>query len=857
MTPAMQQYLKIKSEYPDHIVLFRMGDFYETFYDDAKKASAILGITLTARDREKKIPMAGIPFHSLDNYLNRLIENNEKVVLVEQLEDPKKAIGVVKRGIVRIFTPGTTFDTETKQNNYLFSIYKHKDTFDCAFADLSEGVIFIIQFDNFNDLLSNLIITLPKEIITVRSCLTDPQLNSLKSHLKRTLFSHLNENYFFEKWYEDKITPILKDKLSNLESHSVNGLLNYFVETQRTGLGHINEVKIFGLKDFMKLDANAIASLEIFEGQRQDAVPLIRVIDHTVTHGGAKLLRKWLVSPLINVEKIKQRQSQVFAIKNLGQEIILKHQQKLAEIHDLNRIATKIGLKTANARDLRNLVDSIKTIFEFISDLKKYENLDVIIDKLDNIEKEIKISQDILALIHKTIVDAPPLSIREGNIIRAGVSKELDELHDIKTGSNEWLRNFEQQEIKRTNISTLKVRYNKVFGFYIEVSKGQSKNVPSNYIRKQTLVNAERYITPELKEYEAKFLSAEERINALEYQIFIDLLEKATQIIIPIQNIYQIISELDVIYALALTAIMNHWILPVVNNGFSIKIEGGRHPVVEHILLKQGKLFVKNSYVAEDNATLSIITGPNMGGKSTYLRQVALIVLLAQIGSFVPADQAEIGVVDQIFTRIGASDNLSMGESTFMVEMLETSSILNNATRQSLVILDEIGRGTSTFDGMSIAWAVCEYLAMKGCKTLFATHYHELTDLADKYPTIKNLCVKVTEYEGEIIFLHQIVPGRVDKSYGIHVAKLAGIPNKVISTAQKILRILEKQKNRLQPKPYDLFSEAANKDDDSLNQDYIHVDEIIDILEKIDINTISPIGALHLLQKLQDIVKNK
>ncbi len=822
-----------------------------------KKASAILGITLTARDREKKIPMAGIPFHSLDNYLNRLIENNEKVVLVEQLEDPKKAIGVVKRGIVRIFTPGTTFDTETKQNNYLFSIYKHKDTFDCAFADLSEGVIFIIQFDNFNDLLSNLIITLPKEIITVRSCLTDPQLNSLKSHLKRTLFSHLNENYFFEKWYEDKITPILKDKLSNLESHSVNGLLNYFVETQRTGLGHINEVKIFGLKDFMKLDANAIASLEIFEGQRQDAVPLIRVIDHTVTHGGAKLLRKWLVSPLINVEKIKQRQSQVFAIKNLGQEIILKHQQKLAEIHDLNRIATKIGLKTANARDLRNLVDSIKTIFEFISDLKKYENLDVIIDKLDNIEKEIKISQDILALIHKTIVDAPPLSIREGNIIRAGVSKELDELHDIKTGSNEWLRNFEQQEIKRTNISTLKVRYNKVFGFYIEVSKGQSKNVPSNYIRKQTLVNAERYITPELKEYEAKFLSAEERINALEYQIFIDLLEKATQIIIPIQNIYQIISELDVIYALALTAIMNHWILPVVNNGFSIKIEGGRHPVVEHILLKQGKLFVKNSYVAEDNATLSIITGPNMGGKSTYLRQVALIVLLAQIGSFVPADQAEIGVVDQIFTRIGASDNLSMGESTFMVEMLETSSILNNATRQSLVILDEIGRGTSTFDGMSIAWAVCEYLAMKGCKTLFATHYHELTDLADKYPTIKNLCVKVTEYEGEIIFLHQIVPGRVDKSYGIHVAKLAGIPNKVISTAQKILRILEKQKNRLQPKPYDLFSEAANKDDDSLNQDYIHVDEIIDILEKIDINTISPIGALHLLQKLQDIVKNK
>ncbi len=857
MTPAMQQYLKIKSEYPNHIVLFRMGDFYETFYDDAKKASVILGITLTARDREKKIPMAGIPFHSLDTYLNRLIENNEKVVLVEQLEDPKKAVGVVKRGIVRIFTPGTTFDTETKQNNYLFSIYKHKHTFDCAFADLSEGIIFIIQFDNFNDLLSNLIITLPKEIITVRSFFTDPQLHSIKAHLKKTLFSELNENYFSEKWYEGKITPILKEKLLHLESRSVNGLLNYFVETQRTDLGHINEVKIFGLKDFMKLDANAIASLEIFEGQRQDAVPLIRVIDHTVTHGGAKLLRKWLASPLINVEKIKQRQSQVFAIKNLGQEIILKHQQKLAEIHDLNRIATKIGLKTANARDLRNLVDSTKTIFEFISDLKKYENLDAIVEKLDRIEKEIKISQDILALIHKTIVDAPPLSIREGNIIRAGVSKELDELHDIKTGSNEWLRTFERQEIKRTNISTLKVRYNKVFGFYIEVSKGQSKNVPSNYIRKQTLVNAERYITPELKEYEAKFLSAEDRINALEYQIFMDLLEKASRLIIPVQNIYQIIAELDVIYALALTAIMNHWTLPLVNDGFDIKIENGRHPVVEHILLKQGKLFVKNSYVANENATLSIITGPNMGGKSTYLRQVALIVLLAQVGSYVPADQAEIGVVDQIFTRIGASDNLSMGESTFMVEMLETSSILNNATRQSLVILDEIGRGTSTFDGMSIAWAVCEYLAVKGCKTLFATHYHELTDLADKYPTIRNLCVKVTEYEGEIIFLHQIVPGRADKSYGIHVAKLAGIPNKVITTAQKILHILEKQKDRLQPKPYDLFSGTGNENEESGNQYDMRLNKILDILKKIDINTMTPIEALELLQQLQDIAKNK
>lgn len=851
MTPAMQQYMQIKSDYPDYIVLFRMGDFYETFYEDAKKASSILGITLTARDREKKIPMAGIPYHALDNYLEKLMEANQKVVLVEQLEDPKKAVGIVKRGIVKIFTPGTAFEKESKRNNYLFSIYRNNNKFECAFADIIEGIIFSITFETFNDLLSNLIITDPKEIIYLKNHFSEKELKSLKSNLKRTLFSSIHETYFSGKNYEKNITPLLQLKLKKFQSQSINALLNYFVETQRTDLGHINELRVYGVKDFMKLDANVIASLEIFEGQRQDAVPLIKIIDNTVTHGGAKLLRQWLSSPLINLEKIRDRQFKIATIKNFGRETIVSNQSKLAEIHDLNRIATRIGLKTANARDLRNLVDSIKSVFEFASQLKAQSNIEPIVQIIDELEKEIKSSQKVLSKIHQTIVDMPPITVREGNMIRSGFSPELDELRSIKNNSKEWLKNFEMEEIQKTKIPTLKVRYNKVFGFYIEVSKGQSKNVPENYIRKQTLVNAERYITPELKEYEAKILTAEDRINSLEYEIFLNLLEESNSIIFSIQKIYQIISEFDVLHSFALVAITNNWVLPNINNGFDINIENGRHPVVENILTKEGKLFVKNSYFADKNSSLQIITGPNMGGKSTYLRQIALIVLLAQVGSFVPADKAEIGIVDQIFTRIGASDNLSLGESTFMVEMLESAHILNNSTSKSLILLDEVGRGTSTFDGISIAWAICEYLALKGCKTLFATHYHELTDLADKFPNIKNLAIKVAEYQGEIIFLHQIIPGRADKSYGIHVAKLAGVPDKVIVTAQKVLKILEKEKNKLQPKPQDLFSSDNYYSDNSK----IDAEKIINRLKNIDINMISPIEALNLLQELKNSIE--
>lgn len=845
MTPAMQQYVQIKSDYPDHIVLFRMGDFYETFYDDAKNVSVILGITLTARDREKKVPMAGIPYHALDNYLTKLIDANQKIVLVEQLEDPKKAQGIVKRGIVKIFTPGTTFDRESRKNNFLFCIFKNQEIYEVAFSDISEGIIYYAEFESFTDLINNLVISDPKEIIYSQNNFEEKEIKSIKSNLKKSLVSSVHESYFTNSEFTKEITDSLLKKVQKTNSKSIKGLLNYFVQTQRTKLGHINELRVYGIRDFMKLDASVISSLEIFEGQRQDAIPLIKILDFTSTGGGSRLLRKWLATPLIDVNKIQSRQNKIYEIRNLGKDNIQKNQRKLSQIYDLNRIATKIGLKTANARDLRNLVDSVKSTFTFIEELKRNTNLSSFSEYIEIIESEIKKSQKILSEIHNTLTDFPPITVREGGMIKSGISAELDELYIIKNGGKEWLSEFEKSEIKRTNINTLKVRFNKVFGYYIEVSKGQSVKVPDEYIRKQTLVNAERYITPELKEYEAKVLAAEEKINILEFEIFSNILEKAFEIIPSIQKIYQIISEFDVIHSLAYVSINEEWTLPEVADNYEIIIENGRHPVVESMLKKDGKLFVKNSFSIDKSSSLQIITGPNMGGKSTFLRQIALIVLLAQIGSFVPADNAKIGIVDRIFARIGASDNLSQGESTFMVEMLESANILTNLSAKSLIILDEVGRGTSTFDGMSIAWAICEFLAQKGCKTIFATHYHELTDLSSKYTNVKNLAIKVAEYNGEIIFLHQIISGRADKSYGIHVAKLAGVPEKVINSAKKVLKILEKEKNKLQPKPQDLFSIDIDEQNTEENN------KIIEILKNIDINTTSPIEALQILHELK------
>lgn len=844
----MQQYVETKAQYEDHIVLFRMGDFYETFYDDAKAASQILGITLTARDREKKVPMAGIPFHALDNYLNKLIDANQKVVLVEQLEDPKEAKGIVKRGIVKIFTPGTTPTTkDLRKNIFIVSVYKNKN-YEIAFSDLNEGVIKFVEFKNVNDFFNNILLLEPKEIILAKDNFPETEFNYLKDNLKRSLINNLENSEFDSVNYNKEIIhENIHSQIKKSKKKSLFGLLNYLANTQRTHLGHLLDIREHTTKDYVKLDYNVVRNLELLDGQRPDAVPLLKILDNCSTLSGSKLLRQWLITPLTDLKKIEKRLDALQEFKELGLQKIQRFQNDLQESSDLNRLSSRIGLSTANARDLRNLVDSIKSIFSFSKKLNNEQNIPTISNCIKTILSEIKKSQNILSQINSTIVDLPPITVREGGMIKPEYSEELNELYKLKNGGKEWLKSFEQDQIKQTGISTLKVRFNKVFGYYIEISKGNASKAPEEYIRKQTLVNAERYITPELKEYEAKVLGAEDQINKLEFRIFCELLETCKTILPSIQKICEQVSELDVFLSLASVSINENWIRPKVHENFETNIENGRHPVIECLLKKSGKPFVKNSYTSDENSTLQIITGPNMGGKSTYLRQVALITLLAQVGCFVPADKAEISIVDRIFTRVGASDNLSAGESTFMVEMLEAAEIIKSSTERSLVILDEVGRGTSTFDGMSLAWAICEHLANTKCKTLFATHYHEITELANKYTNIKNLAVKVIDYQGEIVFMHQIYSGKADRSYGIHVAKLAGMPPSVIKKAEQVLKLLEKEKNTLQPKPQDLFTNVDETE--SINE--VDSNSIKSKLESIDLDKTTPIEAWEILNKLK------
>lgn len=855
MTPAMQQFVQIKSEYQDHIVLFRMGDFYETFYDDAKTSSQILGITLTARDKERKVPMAGIPYHALDNYLGKLLDANQKVVLVEQLEDPKKAVGVVKRGIVKIFTPGTSPITkELKRNIFIASIDfdKKNKAFKLFFTDLNEGSIKYIFFEKEEDLLNNLLILDAKEILisSSDSNFTDKFQKQLST--KGKLLSFLKDK-FYEEIFDSTSFENLQKEISSIKEKGLIALLNYLIETQRTNLSHFSKIEKINSEKFLKIDNTAFQNLEIFEGQRKDSTSLFQIIDKCSTNSGSKTLRNWLQRPLIDIKEIKLRQSIIQNFRDFGLDQIENLRSSLNDLSDLNRITSKIGLMSANGRDLRSLVTNIGIIFNLISALKNLNLVPELEGKVEIIQKKIKSSQKILSKINSQIREDPPTSVREGGMINKNISKELDEFLDLRDNGKDWLKNFEKEQLEKTKLSTLKVRFNKVFGYYIEISKAQADKAPEDYIRKQTLVNAERFITTELKEYEVKVLSADDNVCKLEYEIFSALLLESKEIIQDIQIISEQVAEIDALLNLAFISINSKWTLPEITEEFEINIEGGRHPVIEELLSREGKPFVKNNYCSKNDCSLQIITGPNMGGKSTFLRQNAIIVILAQIGSFVPADKASIGIVDKVFTRVGASDNLSAGESTFMVEMLEAANILKNATAKSFVILDEIGRGTSTFDGMSLAWAICEYVSELGCKTLFATHYHELTELSNKFSNVKNFCVKVVEYQKEIVFMHQIISGRADRSYGIHVAKLAGLPAKVINNASRVLKLLEKEKNKLQPKPQDLFSIEETESSQTENTS-IENSEIIEKLKNIDINKISPIEAIQILDQLKKLI---
>lgn len=810
-TPLLAQYKEIKERHKDSILFFRMGDFYEMFYDDAITASKVLEITLTARNREKgeDVPMCGIPYHAANTYIAKLIRKGFKVAICEQLEDPKSAKGIVKRDVVRIITPGTAIDPlllDSKENNFIAAVYpvfkkasEIKDIEKCGLAllDISTGDFFVSEFsyeDKSRNLLDELSRFMPKEALIPKDSEKQPELLKLAEN-NHILVNHYDAWQFSTDSAYKTLTGHFKTqslegfgcKKEDLAVNAAGAIISYIRETQRADLLNITSMKKYNPSDYMLMDSSTIRNLELIENirNRERKGSLLSVIDRTGTPMGARLLKQRLLQPLSSVKDIQKRLDAVGVFK---EDIAVRNKIEscLKDISDIERITGRITLGTANARDLiglKNSIHKLPGIKDSISDIQ--------IEMIKEIHSNIDTLSDIYQIIEKAVIDNPPNTITEGGIIKDGCSKSLDELKAISREGKGFILNIEKKEKERTKIDSLKVRYNQVFGYYIEVTKANLHLVPEDYIRKQTLTNAERFITPELKEYEEKVLGAEEKICRLELELFNEIINSIIKETKRIQKTGRALAKLDVFCSMAEIAADYNYIKPEINDSDSIKIVDGRHPVIERGIT--GERFVPNDSLIDNNENrLIIITGPNMAGKSTYMRQAALIVLMAQIGSFVPAKEAAIGIVDRIFTRIGASDFLTEGQSTFMVEMNETANILNNATAKSLIILDEIGRGTSTFDGISIAWAVAEYIHNNlSAKTLFATHYHELTELAITLNGVKNYNIAVKEWNDEIIFLRKIIEGSADRSYGIQVARLAGLPKKTIERAKEILSNLE------------------------------------------------------------------
>ncbi len=803
-TPMMEQYLKVKKEYADCLVLFRLGDFYELFLDDAKIGSEVLGITLTTRKRgsDGRIPMCGVPYHALDSYLGKLVKAGYKVAICEQMETADEADGMVERDVVRVVTPGTILDDQNliqKENNFTLGIEIGKKELGLAYADLSTGEVYLrqIEFRDLEEALAGEIIRIkPAEVISSHQNYNQPEI-------LRALRVTPNVNiYPDDKWEKStkNFLQVLKDhfQVKSLEGFGIDeeeqriglkaaaGILGYLKETQKNDLEHIKKITPFRKSDFLRLDPTTIVNLELLttvRGERSEAT-LINVLDNTHTAAGGRKLRNWLLHPLTNINQINQRLDGVEVLKTQPDKR-KNVQDLLSQVMDMERLVSRISIGTANPRDLIGLKTSLERCVEIKDYLSnQIPELEYLFP--DELITEIKPA---ITLIDNQVKPEPPATLSDGGYIADGVDSQLDNYREILSGSENWLKEFEKKQRQLTGIESLKIGQNKVYGFYIQVSKSNLNKVPDNYIRKQTLVNSERYILPELKEREESALEAEEKSKQLEKEIFQKLLAEILSYTGFIQQSSISTAKLDVYTSLAESAQKNRYVRPILTENGELGIKKGRHPVVESI---QDEPFVPNDTVMKsDDQQILIITGPNMAGKSTYLRQVALISLMAQVGSFVPAESAEIPLRDQIFTRVGASDKISLGQSTFLVEMIETANILNNCTPQSLIIFDEIGRGTSTFDGMSLAWAVVEYLAENGNKqalTLFATHYHELTNLADKYDQIKNYQVAVKREGDEIVFLHQVVEGGSWHSYGIEVGRLAGLPKSVIRRAKKILQ---------------------------------------------------------------------
>mgnify|MGYP004591816553 CR=1 FL=1 len=866
ISPMMQKYLETKEEYKDCILFYRLGDFYEMFFEDALIAARELEITLTGKDcgLSERAPMAGIPHHAAEVYAEKLIEKGYKVAICEQLEDPKEAKGIVKRGVIRILTPGTIVESnllEEKKNNYIMSICKSGIYFGISVCDISTGEFYSSEIkgeNNFALLLDEIARFAPSEIIA-NSMMFECQEEMDKIRERFSIYM----SRFSDKFFTDEVGNLALDynilenkrEVTNLKERSlavksINALLEYLNETQMTSLEHINTITIYNLSKYMALDINARRNLEITEKMRDKSKKgtLLWVLDKTSTSMGGRLLRRWLNDPLLEVKDIQER---LDAVKELKDNMMLRGEitDTLKKVYDIERLAGKMTYGNANARDMITLKNSLERLPEVKSVLAMCQS-----HKLKELYENLDELKDVFALIEKSIVEDPPMTIKDGGIIKLGYDSEIDTLKRASTEGKTWLAKLEADEKEKTGIKTLKVGYNKVFGYYIEVSKSFVSQVPERFIRKQTLTTGERYITEELKTIENQILGAEEKVVNLEYNAFVEIRTEIAKNIKRLQKTANVVSTLDVLSSFAQVAEDMNYCMPVVKDDGVINIKEGRHPVIEK-MIGSGNFVPNDTYLDKNGDRLAIITGPNMAGKSTYMRQVALITLMAQVGSFVPATEAQIGVVDKIFTRVGASDDLSMGQSTFMVEMMEVATILKEATENSLVILDEIGRGTSTYDGLSIAWAVAEYIANKekcGAKTLFATHYHELIELADKQEGIKNYSIAVKEKGEDIIFLRKIVEGGTDESYGIHVARLAGVPKVVTKRADEILTSLER-KSMLSGKKQE--KESKKVVEGQFDMFNFKLAEIAHEIDKIDLNELTPIDALNTLVKIKEKMK--
>ena len=859
LSPMMQQYFEIKEANKDCILFYRLGDFYEMFYDDALTASRELELTLTGRDcgQEERAPMCGVPFHSCEGYIAKLVSRGYKVAICEQTEDPKAAKGLVKRNVIRVITPGTVMEQsmlEEGKNNYICCLYSSDKTIGVCFCDISTGELNATEIsgkDSYNKLINQLSSYSPKEILLGGKIIEIKQLPSfIKQKLSAgvelledekfgfTLCSKTASNHFGNEF--DKI----KDKPDVI--CAVGALINYLKETQMNGLERINQIDTYSESQYMKLDYNTQRNLELTQTMlsKEKRGSLLWVIDKTKTAMGKRLIRSWLEHPLMNISTINNRQS---AVEELVNNTVLRLEltENLSGIFDIDRLMTKIVYGSANARDLRSLCSAVKDLPQISSLLSECKA-----SHLRMIYKNIDLLEDIHSLIDSAIVEQPPFTIREGGMIKQGYNSDLDVINNDMNNSKDILAQIETEQKELTGIPKLRVGYNRVFGYYIEVTNSYKNMVPDTYIRKQTLTNCERYITPDLKEVEARILGAKDRSVALEFKLFEEIRLKVADSLERIQRTSKAIATLDVLNSFANVASDNRYVRPDVTQSTAIKIKDSRHPVVE-LLLKNASFVPNDVNLDNKSDRVAIITGPNMAGKSTYMRQIALIVLMAQIGSFVPASSAQIGIVDSIFTRVGASDDLASGQSTFMVEMNEVANIVKSATSRSLLILDEIGRGTSTFDGMSIARAVLEYCADKkklGAKTLFATHYHELTVMEDLLDGVKNYSIAVKKRGDDITFLRRIVPGGADDSYGIEVAKLAGVPNTIIGRAKEILAELESGRAETVVK-------KSNPDEDAqLSLLGVAQSPVIDKIKNVDLNNLTPIEAMNLLYELKNMI---